>query len=422
MTTKTEETRQIYLARQPIFDARNQVHAYELLYRGTEYAAAASGEPEAMGPRVMVDSLLGMGLTEVTGGRPAYVNVDRPMIIEGSVELFDPEQVILEVLETVEPDAETLAALEGLASAGYRIALDDFEMRPGIEALLVLANVVKIDVLQHTPEQLAALAQQVRPYGAALLAEKVEDAEMHQRCVDLGFTYFQGYHFSRPQTLARKDLSIEQLNVMRLLNVVNDPNTSDNALEQIFRGDVSLSYKLLRMVNSAAMGGRGISSIGHALRLLGRKSLYRWLALMLASGGSSSGPRGEMVHSALLRARMAELIALDAGHSGEAPALYLAGLFSRLDALLNAPMADLLDRLDLRPEVFQALSGRRGPLAPMLSLVEAYEAGRWLEVPELVRAAKAAEVDLRRVYVEALQEADRYLAALSADPAARQSA
>lgn len=411
-----EETRQIFLARQPIFDERSHVHGYELLYRGTEGASSANGPAEAMGPSMMVDSLLGMGLAEVTGGRPAYVNVTRRMIVEGAVELFDPEQVVLEVLETVEPEPETLEALEGLVNDGYRVALDDFRYRPGAEDFLVLANVVKLDMLQYAPSELAAAVDRIRPFGAELLAEKVEDEESHQRALDLGFTYFQGYHFSRPQTLARKDLSIEQLNVMRLLNVINDPGTSDQALERIFRGDVSLSYKLLRMVNSAAMGGRGISSIGHALRLLGRKSLYRWLALMLASGGSSSGPRGEQVHSALLRARMAERIALEAGHTSEAPALYLTGLFSRLDALLGAPMADLLDRLDLRPEVYQALSSRRGPLAPVLSLVEAYEGGHWLEVPALMQESRASDLDLRDIYLEALRDADRHLEALEREP------
>ncbi len=419
MSTNAAETRQIYLARQPIFDRTSQVHGYEILYRGTRTADHADGPAEVMGPSVMVDSLLGMGLRDVTGDRPAFVNVDRDMILDGCLELFDRQQVVIEILETVPLENAVLAAIERLADAGYRIALDNFEYRPEAEPLLLLASVIRLDVLQHTPQGLAALVARVRPYGAELLAEKIEDAETYQRCLDLGFGLFQGYHFSRPQTLARKDLSIEQLNVSRLLKVVDDPDTSDSALEDIFRGDISLSYKLLRMVNSAAMGGRGISSIGHALRLLGRKSLYRWLALMLASGGSSSGPRGELVHSALLRARMCERIAYDIGHTGEAAALYLAGMFSRLDALLDAPMADLLDRLDLRPEVYQALARRAGPLAPILSLVEAYEAGRWLEVPALVKTARATNVNLRDAYLDALQDADRYLAALTGEGAGK---
>ena len=413
-----EETRQIYLARQPIFDDESRVHGYELLYRSTESANSAEGPTSAMGPSMMVDSLLGMGLAEVTGGRPAYIKVSRHMLLEGSVELFDPHQVVLEIPGTVESDPQVIAALDSLSSAGYRIALDGFRHTPDSAALLLLATVVKLDMLQHTPDQLLEVVERVRPYGPALLAEKVEDGEAHQRASHLGFSYFQGFHFSRPQTLARRDLPVEQLNVMRLLNVINDPDTSDLALERIFRGDISLSYKLLRMVNSAAMGGRGISSIDHAIRLLGRKSLYRWLALMLASGASSSGPRGELAHSALLRARMAERIALESGHTGEAPALYLTGLFSRLDALLGAPMPDLLDRLDLRPEVHQALSSRRGPLAPVLSLVEAYEGGHWLELPALVKAARATAIDLREIYIDSLRDADRHLRALEKQPAA----
>ncbi len=412
-----QETRQVFVARQPIFDATNHVHGYELLYRGSATADTA-GEgsdgslAEAMAPGVVVDVLLGMGLGDLTGGRPAYLNVTRPMIVDGAVELFDPKQVVVEVLEDVRPDEETIPALERIAGLGYRIALDDFVVHPDSEPFLLLASVVKVDLLQHTPDQLEALVDRVRPYGAALLAEKVEDEAAHQAALDLGFEYFQGYHFSRPQTLARRDLTVEQMNVMRLLNLVNDPETSDPEVERVFRGDVSLSYKLLRMVNSAAMGGRGIVSIGHALRLLGRQSLHRWLALMLASG-ASHGPRGELAQSALLRAGMCERIALGSGHSGAAPALYMTGLFSRLDALLGAPMADLLDRIDLRPEVYQALTARRGPLAPVLALVEAYEGGHWLEVPGLVKSAHATSLDLREVYLDALFEADRHIRALN---------
>jgi EAL and modified HD-GYP domain-containing signal transduction protein len=412
MSTATQ-TREIFVARQPIFDDRDHVHGYELLYRGAPDADSANGEPDAMGPSVTVDALLGIGLSEITGGRPAFVNVDRAMMLNGAVELFDPDHVVLEILEDVHPDRELVGAAEELAGKGYRFALDDFTYAPDIEPLLILASVVKIDLLEHPDDDLRTLAERARPYGAALLAEKVETERAHNRAKELGFRYFQGYYFSQPQTLQHADLGVERLNVMRLLNVVNDPETSDTALEQIFRGDVSLSYKLLRMVNSAAMGGRGISSISHALQLLGRKALYRWLALMLASGGAATGPRGEMVHSALLRAGMAERLARATGHTGEAPALYLAGLFSRLDALMNKPMEELLDRLDLRPEVHQALAGRRGPLGPSLTLVEAYEDGRWPEIPALMKEARAVAVDLSAVYLDALQEADRYLQALT---------
>ena len=412
--TTVAEAREIFVARQPIFDDRNHVHGYELLYRSAPDKQSADGEQSVMGPSVMIDALLGMGLSEVTGGRPAFVNVNRAMLANGAAELFDPDQVVLEIIETVEPDPTVVKTVEALARQGYRFALDDFAYTPEIEPLLILASVVKIDMLEHDEAGLRNLVTRVRPYGAALLAEKVEDEAAHKLALELGFQYFQGYYFSQPQTIQHADLGVERLNIMRLLNVVNDPETSDSALENIFRGDVSLSYKLLRMVNSAAMGGRGISSISHALQLLGRKALYRWLALMLASGGAATGPRGEMVHSALLRAGMAERLARQTGHTGEAPALYLAGLFSRLDALMNTPMDELLDRLDLRPELHQALAGRRGPLGPTLALVESYEDGRWSNMPELMKQARAAGVDLAPLYLDALQEADRYLHALSA--------
>ncbi len=369
----------IFVARQPIFDANGNVYAYELLYRRNSAATHAEGETaEAMAAEVLVHSFLNIGVDRLTGGTRAFLNFTREMLVHGVYQLFNPKEVVIELLESVHPDAEVNAAAEALVKAGYTLALDDFEYSPAHEPLLKLAKIVKLDVLNKSPEELGRLATQFKSRGLQVLAERVETAEVQKLCASLGYTLYQGYYFSKPEVLAKRDLSAGQMTILRLMNQLRDVESSDTKLEESFKTDVSLTYKLLRAVNSAASGGRGIESIRHAVRLVGRAELHKWLALLLVSSVSGAGGTGEeLVHTAIRRARMCELIAMDRGDKRGAEALFMVGLFSLLDAILKMPMSELLDRIDLATEVRRALLVRSGPFAPTLALVEAYERGAW---------------------------------------------
>ncbi len=403
---------EIYLARQPIYDRSSHVVAYELLYRENAAATAAGGaDADTMGSRVLVNALLGIGLERVTEGRTAFLNVSRELLLSGDLAVLSPSSVMLELLETVEPDAEVLAAASSLVDGGYTIALDDFEYAEKFDPLLRLADVVKLDVLALEGEALDRTVARLRPFGVRLLAEKVEDAVVHQRCMTLGFELFQGYHYSRPETLSRRDLSVEQLNIVRLLNILMDERTPDEQLEDIFREDVSLSYKLLRMVNSAAIAGRGVASIGHALRLLGRRTVHRWLALLLLASAADTPPRQELLRQTLVRARLAETAGAAVGRRRDGGALFLTGLLSMLDALLDMPMDAVLDRLDLAPEIQDALLRRAGPLAPFLGLMDAYESGRWADASRIAEDRGLAPRSLGQLYVDAVVWTSRRLPA-----------
>lgn len=380
-TSPTESTAcfDVFVARQPIFSADGRVVAYELLYRKSGAHQAASGaSADVMAAEVLVQTFLNMGLDKVTGEAKAYLNFTRDMLLQGMFGLFDPSLVVIEILESVTPDDDVVSTVETMVKNGYTVALDDFEYDPSYERLLPYVSIVKVDVLERTPASLSALAALLRPKEVTLLAERVETREVEAQCKSLGFSLFQGYYYQRPEILTKKELPAGQLTILQLMNLLRDANATDAQLDDAFRGDVSLTVKLLRTVNSAAMGGRGIESIRHAVRMVGRAELHKWLSLLLVSSVAARGGTDvELVRVALTRARLAEVIGLERRDRRAAEGLFMTGLFSLLDALLRVPMNEVLGKIELAEEIKRALTLRAGPYAPVLALIEAYERAQW---------------------------------------------
>jgi EAL and modified HD-GYP domain-containing signal transduction protein len=395
---------ELFVARQPIFDSAGELDGYELLYRGGAQSVRADGtSTEQMSLDVIIQSFLEIGLDRITRGRTAYLNFSRQMLLGGSFELLDPDNVIVELLEDVQGDAPVVAACARLREKGYRLALDDFEPGGPHDSLLPYADILKVDVLNRPMEELQAVAESLKGQKARLLAERVETAEVRDACRSLGFELFQGYFFSRPEVISEKGMSADQIAILQLMNLLRDDDAPDGEIEEAFRRDPSLSYKLLRMVNAAAGGGRGVESIMHAIRMLGRAQLHRWLALLLASSLSSGGGTDvELVHAAVLRGRLLELLGESAGRDVAAGPLFMVGLFSLMDALLRMPMEQLLERVNLAEEVKTALLRREGPYAVWLQMAEAYEAGRWEEMSTLAASVAISPFDLPDIYLESL--------------------
>jgi EAL and modified HD-GYP domain-containing signal transduction protein len=402
----------IYVARQPIFELGKGLYGYELLYRRDALIDRADGDDVDMSADVIAGSLLGIGLRTISGGGVAFVNFSRGQLLARSWELFDAGAVIIELLENVACDDDTLAACQEMVQAGYRLALDDYVYDERTLPLLELASIVKIDVLNRPIAELERVAQQLASSGVRLLAERVETAAVRDACASFGYELFQGYLFSRPETLTKTDVSAGQLAVMRLLNLLQDPNTPDTVLDAAFQSDVALCYKLLRIVNAASLGGRGITSIPHAVRMVGRETLHRWLAVILVA---SLGRKGDVTHeialTAITRARMCELLASNAGsdnkHAGSA---FIVGLLSLLDVLLEVPMEKILGRLELSDEVRGALLGRGGPFGTPLQLVEAYERADWTVARGMATTNAVSDEALPTMYMDALQWAAQRIA------------
>jgi EAL and modified HD-GYP domain-containing signal transduction protein len=401
----------VYVARQPIFELDRGLYGYELLYRRDVSIDHADGDDGHMSADVIANALLGVGLRNISGGRIVFVNFSDAQLRSRSWELFDPDNVVIELLERVECNHETLSACREMASAGYKLALDDFVAHERMRPFVELASIVKVDVLNRPVADLRCVADHLRSSGVRLLAERVETATVRDVCCDLGYELFQGYLFSRPETLTKSDVPASHMAVVQLLNLLQNPDTPDSALDAAFQSDVALCYKLLRIVNAAALGGRSITSIPHAVRLVGREMLHRWLAVLLVSSlGGRGGVSHELALTAITRARMCELVAgasTERRHGGSA---FIVGLLSLLDVLLEVPMEKILNRLELSADVKGALLERHGPLGTPLQLVEAYEKANWDAAKGLAHESAVPDDIVPSLYLDALHWASQQIA------------
>jgi EAL and modified HD-GYP domain-containing signal transduction protein len=393
----------VFVARQPIFDASNAPVGYELLYRRDALADSAAGATAtAMSVETILRSVLALGLGRLTGGTKAWINFPGDLIKQRTYELLPKDEVVIEVLENVVVDDALVAEVERMASEGYTIALDDFVLSAGSLRLLKHAHIVKLDVLGHPEAQLAELVKTLKPFGRKLVAERVETRDQRKACEALGLDLFQGHYFSRPQVVQRKVVPAAQLTAMQLVKQLQDTRVRDAEIVATLGTDLSLAYKLLTMANSASLGGRGIESIDHALRLVGRGTLQRWVSLLLVSSlVGSDGVAREVALVALRRARFCEQLAtqLDREDTG---AFFLVGLFSLLDALLGMDMEAALGPLELAPAVRAALLQGSGPQAALLRLAESYEQGDWVDVDLRAEALGISRDGLGATYAEAL--------------------
>ena len=398
----------VFIARQPIFDLRDTRVAYELLYRATREATQAyigDVSQTLMCGDTALHALLSIGLDKLTSGATAFVNITEDHLLGELYKIFDPQGVVLELLESVDGTPAVVDACRRAVAEGYTLALDDYDGRASLDVLLPLVKIVKIDVLEQDIRAMSAQVAALRARGLEVLAERVETQEALAQSRQIGCTMFQGYVFSRPETMDGRAVNVQQATVFNILQLLSSPETTDAALEEAFRSHPSLSLSLLRIVNSASFGGRGVESIPHAIRLVGREALSRWMLIMLvASVGARSPISHEAVMEALVRGRFCETVTAH-GASGDPAARFLVGLLSRMDSLLGLPMEQVLERLPVSADVRDALLDGTGPHATMLMLADAYENGDW----ELVDGL-SADAELPSMYAEAVSWANDRLA------------
>lgn len=379
LVTEADAPATLFIARQPIFTTNGQLHGYELLHRAGHVGGAdlSRGDDE-LSSEVLVNAFLSIGIARLTGNTRAFVNFSDRLLLDGVHTVLHPSTTVIEVLERVRPSDEILAACQAIVEQGYTLALDDFVFSDDIEPLLHMAQVVKVDVMAYAPDDLERLAERLARWPLALLAERVETSAMRDQCRTLGFRYFQGYYFARPEVMEHRKLSPTPLAIMRLIAMLRDERTCEADIERAFQGNVALTVRLLRAVNSVAVGGRGISSIRHGVRMLGHGELGRWLSLMLVtSSAPATGADAELIFVALRRARMCEVLAAASGHAARADAAFIAGMFSLLDVVLKAPMPELMAGLELSRELSVAIQRREGVLGRLLETVDLFEQGAW---------------------------------------------
>jgi c-di-GMP-related signal transduction protein len=407
---------EVFVARQPIFDRQRQLYGYELLYRSDRACNQFDGtEASAATKQVISSTLLSIGLENILCGKKAFLNFNQRLLSDGFYLSLPRQATVIEILETVEPNADLIALCQSILEQGYTIALDDFVSSPQLEPLTRLAQLIKVDMRQTSKLEQERLLRTYRPRGMAMLAEKVESYEEFEWARAAGYDYFQGYFFARPSVIHSHHVPASKLNCLRLLSEVQKPELDFKRLETLIRADVALTYKLLRYVNSALFGRRGeIQSIERAIMILGTEDFRRWVALATLPMLATDKP-GELATLSIVRARFCERLIQLAGIAMQNEA-FLMGMFSLLDALLDQPLDEALGAVSLEPGVIQALLGtapERNVLSKIYRLTRRYEQGDWDEVEQLSRECGFPGSAAGDAYVEATLWAEQMLQATS---------
>lgn len=363
----------IFIGRQPIFDRKLRVYAYELLFRSGSANNAAFGKMSADGATstTIVNSFLEFGLDKLVGDKLAFINLTERFLFTENALPIPPKQVVVEVLEDIPINFQLIKAVERLKAEGFTIALDDYIYNPDHKPLVALADIIKIDIMQISREDLIKHATQLKKFKAKLLAEKIETMDEFELCHKLGFEYFQGYFLSKPRVIQGRSLPTNKLAVLNLLSVLQREDSDMDELEEAIGFDVSITYRILKLMNSAFFNySKKIESIRQAVIILGRQKLSSW-ASMLALSSMSDRP-SEMIHMAMTRAKMCELLADKAGIKPLEP-FFTTGLFSSLDILMERELAEIIAPLPLNSDIVSALLEHKGVKGEALACVLAYE-------------------------------------------------
>ena len=371
-----------FIGRQAILDQQQKVYAYEILFRsGLKNAFDPTLDGNVATQSVMVGAMLEFGLKKLVSDKKAFINFTEQNLLNRAPKLLPPENVVVEILENVQPTPKIVEAVRELKAEGYKIALDDFVLLPGYEPLIEMADIIKVDFRITTDPEERQKLREILPSHVRLLAEKIETEEEFHQAMAFGYVLFQGYFFCKPAILHQKKLTSNALSRMRLLKEINRQNVDFSSMTNIISSDTNLVHKLLTYINSAGIGLLNhVSNLKQATVLLGASGVKRWVTLISLQTFSEDKPP-ELFTLSLLRAKFCELIAGELKRPGlTQDAGFLIGMFSLLDVLLMLPMEEVLKEVALADDLNAALLGEDNDLRRILDLVIAYEKGDWDKV------------------------------------------
>jgi len=372
-----DSQKKIFLGRQPILDRNRGIFGYELLFRDADTLHANIDAYSNADSVVISHVLSNFGIKEVLGRHKGFINVTAELLMSDILELLPVERTVIELLESIKVNGQVLERCRELKERGFSLALDDNVYHADYEPLYEIVDIVKIDVLNMQPDNVGKMVEKLENRGLTLLAEKVENMEQYQYCLDLGFDLFQGYYFARPAVLNRRKVDVSGITLLKLLEeVCREADISE--IELTFKRNPNLSYNLLRLVNSVVIGMKQkIRTLRHALTVLGMKQLKRWIQLALFSSEKAGGVGNPLMETAATRGRLMELLVQrsaegirDMDYSDIA---FMTGVLSLVDVLLESPMDEIVNQLNLSEEVRSALLNREGPLGSLLLLTEKLE-------------------------------------------------
>jgi len=389
---------QRFVARQPILDRSQNVFGYELLFRnGVEDYFNADPELAA---RSTLDSSLLYGINTICDKRRAFLNCTCEVLFKDLITLLPPNQTVAEILETVEPEDRVIAACKRLKAAGYLIALDDFAPNDPRIPLVEFADIIKVDIRATRPEERAGMMRRFGSPTCKMLAEKLETPHEYRQARDMGFVYFQGYFFCRPEVVIGREVPASRLHYIRLLEMVSRREMDMRELERMLKKEASICYRLLRYLNSPLFGFvLEIKSIRHAIAILGEREMRRWIRLVVTVGAAEQRC-SELVLMGLARARFCELLSDRLQSNTD---LFLMGLLSIMDAILEVSMDVLLEQLPVERETKTALLGQKSSLRPLYQLMLAQESGEWSQSSALAKQLKLSDEEVASAWWQALQ-------------------
>ncbi|UCV29346.1 EAL and HDOD domain-containing protein [Ferribacterium limneticum] len=401
---------QLFLGRQPILDREQRLVAYELLFRNGSRNFAEVTDGVQATATVIANAFTELGVEAALGSHRGFINVDEQFLFSDMLELLPRHAVVLEILETVPPTEAVIERCKALKAVGFTLALDDvIQLEPEFAELLSLVEIVKVDIQPLSRVQLMQLVMKLKPMGKQLLAEKVDSREQMEQCLKLGFTLFQGYYFAKPTIIAGKKLDHSQLSLMKLMGLLlGDAATAE--LEAALKPEPGLTISLLRMTNSVGAGcTEKITSLGHAITVLGRRQLQRWLQLLVFAGGKPSGTSNPLLLLAATRGRLMELLAgeLQPGDTALADQAFMAGIMSLMPALVSLPIAEIVAPLGLTGNVRDALCDGSGVLGALLHIAESSENGDLGQLTQaLAELSGLSPKAINRAQTQALQWAN----------------
>ena len=398
---------QIFIGRQPILDRREQVVAYELLYRDSATSnRAVFGDSRMAATKIMTQTFSSMGADAILGPYTGYINVDRATLLGDLVSSLPRDRVMIEILEDIEADEEVIAACRQLRRDGFKIALDDWVSRDPREPLLELVHTVKVDLAAVDDESLPQMVRRLKRRPLQILAEKVETREQFERCRELGFDLFQGFYFARPTVITGTHMDPARAALMKLLNLIRKGVDTEDLCDSI-KVFPNIGLNVLRLVNSAAMTcSTRIGTVREAVNFIGRRDLQRWFHVLLFAGDEKAGLCSPLLQTAAKRGRLMELLAhasLQSDGVAKEETAFLVGMTSMLDALLNQPLEEIIRELHLDEEVSLALLTHGGSLGALLQIAELLEAGDFSTVSELATECGISAERTARAELEAFR-------------------
>lgn len=398
----------VFLARQPIFNRNRHVVAYEILYRsGAKNTYDIDTDGDKATTSVVIDALINFGIKKLTGGKMAYINFTGKLLYDDLHTLFETDTLTIEILETQEIDDEFIEKCKEMKQRGYVIALDDFIGGNKFDQIIPYVDILKVDFLAMDSVSRQHIAEKYAPFGIKLLAEKVESQWDFDEAKRFGYHLFQGYFFEKPVMCKSKSINVSTYRYMEILKETTGEVPDFNRLSEIIKKDFSLTYKLLRLINSPAFYTVSeITSVNHALTLLGINEIKKWTTLIMLRDISTDKP-DELIRVSLVRAIFAEKLAKKFKLSGRETEAFLLGLFSLIDTIMEKPLFDIIEPLPLKEDLKGALMGDHNHFHTILQFLQYYEMGNWDMIVETATQKNLDYTLLSDHYLESIDEATK---------------